>query len=199
MLVPSPKILPLWAGLFVMVAGMGGPIGFAVLIVVLPHLQQEVAPVASVAGRLHPPSASAILHRATLSATHWNRIIISEGVADDGVYAANFRIAHDPEQEDETLRTYRRYPVGATITKHHFATLADAQAWKNEEFITRMVRTESAHGPDQDPWRYERIAADGQQVVEGFADQPSVRIQCAGCHVNAAQRDFIFTTHLGDD
>ena len=191
----SPKIIPLWLGLAVMFAGIGGPIGFVVLIVALPHMQQQEAPTA---GGRRPP-ATEILHQATLSATHWNRIIVSEGVADGGVYAANYRIAHDPEQEDETLRIYRRYPIGATITKHHFATLADAQAWKSEEFLTRMVRTESGHGPNQDPWRYERIAADGQHIIEGFADLPSVQMQCASCHANAVQRDFIFTTHLGDD
>lgn len=191
----SPKILPLWLGLCVMVAGMGGPIGFAVLIVALPHLQQ-VRPPASL---LLPPHKASILHHATISATHWGRAIVTAGEVEDGVYAANYRTAHDPEQEVETLRLYRRYPAGAIITKHHFATLADAQGWKNEEFITRMVRTPVGHGPDQDPWRYERIAADGEHVVDGFADQPQVRALCAGCHANAQQRDFIFTTHLGDD
>ena len=192
---PSPKILPLWAGLFVMVAGMGGPIGFAVLIVALPHLQQVAPP----AGLQRPPPETLILYNAVISATHWSRAIVTAGEAEGGVYAANYRTANDPQQEDEALRLYRRYPAGAIITKHHFATLADAKAWKDEEFITRMVRTDVGHGPDQDPWRYERIAADGQHEVEGFADQPQVRALCAGCHANAQKRDFIFTTHLGDD
>jgi hypothetical protein len=176
-----------------LVAGLGLPFGLTALI--FTHQPVTHAFTTTTAA----PSAPALttVHDPLPSPTHWNQIIVTRLRDDGGAYAANFAIAHDPEVEDELARRYRRYPVGAVVDKAHYADLARARTGAPPDFSTRMVRTASPHGIAADPWRYERIAADGRIELAGMADDAPVRQQCADCHANAANRDFIFHAHLG--
>ena len=179
--------MPLGKCLALMVLGVGGPIGFVLLVIVPPLLHAKST-----------ASAAVVLHAPVLSPTHWNLEIVSEAEGDQGTYAANYRSARNPEVENEAERTYLAYPVGTIISKHHFKDLKAARAKTDELFITRMIRTAAKHGLQQDPWRYQRVASDGEIQLDGFADAPVVQAQCAACHANVEQRDFIFAHHLGD-
>ncbi len=168
-----------------MAMGLGGPIGFVVLIC----LGVQPRPPAAV------DDGMTVMHQPVLSPTHWNMAIVTRAHGDGGTYAANYATANDADEEDESKRIFRHYPVGCEIAKSHYADLAAARDGGALVFITRMVRTATGHGPADDPWIYERVGANGQPTLSGFADHPAVRTQCSACHENARARDFIFTTH----
>jgi hypothetical protein len=184
---PTTGVMSFGTCLSLLVLGLGGPLGFVALVIVLPLLHAR-----------HGEPVLTKLHAPVLSPTHWNLVIVSEAQADQGTYASNFRSAQDPEMENEAERNYRAYPVGTVISKHHFQDLKTARANADELFITRMIRTAATHGQQHDPWRYQRIAVGGEIQLDGFADAPAIQAQCAACHANAERRDFIFAHHLGD-
>jgi hypothetical protein len=129
-----------------------------------------------------------LLYGPVYSASHWQHTILTYASDDAGVYAANFLIAQDPEHENEVERNFEPYPPGAHLIKEHLG--ADSSA--PPMFSTSMIRTTVPHGPDDDPWLYERREADGTVSLHGYADNPLVRAQCASCHQNAQRRDFVF-------
>lgn len=180
---------------------LGVPIGLVVLIVAKPALGESSA-AASGPAMAKAKARSLPVHAPVLSPTHWNRYIVTRTDDDGGVYARNYAIAHDEGAgeavENEEERIFIPYPVGAVVSKEHFPDAKTAAKGESLEFVTRMVRTASAHGTAGDMWRYERLDADGRMVFSGFADDPMVRQQCATCHENAQHRDFIFHNHFGD-
>jgi len=87
--------------------------------------------------------------------------------------------------------------VGARIWKEHFGK--PEAATLQSVYVTTMVKTGSAHGKAKDPWSYEKTDASGKRLLSGFADDPVVNTECADCHEGAHSRDFIYSSHLGDE
>ena len=97
------------------------------------------------------------------------------------------------EEEDETEPNFIMYPVGTVFLKEHFIS----NKGKPDLAIstTLMIKKKPGFDPKNGDWEYLQFTKEGVQTIRGKADEPAVKINCADCHKNMAERDYVFATH----
>lgn len=140
-----------------------------------------------------------------LSSLHWNQFVSIFINQSPNIYRNNYleylRSSQDDwdddwDDEDEegkqTQSKFKAYPVGTVIAKEGF----DSSKGKpgNALFISIMRKREKGYDSANGDWEYLQFDPNGQTLLKGKATQKDVQAQCASCHLNVADRDFIFSS-----
>lgn len=138
-----------------------------------------------------------------LSSLHWNQFVAVFINQSEEIYRNNYieylRSSQDDwddededEEETETTSQFKAYPVGTIVAKEGF----DSSEGKpgNATFISIMRKREKGFDSANGDWEYLQFDANGQTLLKGKATQTNVQTQCAACHVNVADRDYVFST-----
>lgn len=138
-----------------------------------------------------------------LSSLHWNQFVAVFINQSEDVYRNNYieylRTSQDDwddededEEETETVSKFKPYPVGTIVVKEGF----DSSQGKPGEalFISIMKKREKGFDTANGDWEYMQFDPRGKTMLKGKATKANVQAQCAGCHLNVADRDYVFST-----
>jgi hypothetical protein len=140
------------------------------------------------------------------SGLHWNQFIslsmnkgIKEYKKNYALYLQSFLEDDDDEDEDEeetsaTQSKYKTYPVGTTIVKENY--LSDQGKPGDLSSVTVMHKREKGFDTGAGDWEYFQFGSDGQLFFRGGSKKLVVKHSCHSCHMNVAERDFVFATML---
>ncbi len=146
------------------------------------------------------------------SGLHWNQFIslsMNKGIKE---YKNNYAIylqsflnddEDDEDEDDEEENTeqtatakpgYKTYPIGTTIVKENY--LSDQGKPGDLSSITVMHKREKGFDTGSGDWEYLQFGADGKLFFRGGSEKLVVKHSCHSCHMNVAERDFVFATML---
>lgn len=142
------------------------------------------------------------------SGLHWNQFIslsMNKGIKE---YKHNYSLYlqsflndddedDDEEEEEENAAAqpkYKTYPVGTTIVKENY--LSDKGKPGALSSITVMHKREAGFDKASGDWEYLQFGADGKLFFRGNSSKLVVKHSCHSCHMNVAERDFVFATML---
>ena len=138
-----------------------------------------------------------------LSALHWNQFVTIFVNQSADIYRHNYleylRVTQDDydEEEDENedgdiISRFKSYPVGTIIAKEGY----DSSNGKPgiPLFIVMMKKHPPGYDPKFGDWEYMKFTADGKTLLQGKSSEPQVNAQCAQCHINVGDRDYIFSS-----
>ncbi len=130
-----------------------------------------------------------------LSGLHWHNFISIYTNIGTKVYRNNYfayieQLAND--MEDEEQQSFLVYPVKTILIKENY----NKRDKKPDQplFLTIMVKREKGYDPDNGDWEYIKSNVDGDILVQGNSQDKEVYEQCASCHINISDRDYIFST-----
>jgi|GEM_PF-2352933 len=101
----------------------------------------------------------------------------------------------DDEDTEEILDCsfpYQKYQVGTIILKENY--LLKKGIPKEPVSITLMIKRQSGYDEQGGNWQYLQFDSRGEILVEGSKQKKAIQQQCANCHMNIHDRDFIFST-----
>ena len=128
------------------------------------------------------------------SGLHWEQFVVIYTNHGERAYRNNFlefsAWFDDPEDEDNQPE-YFTYPVGTIFIKENYQMLNGKPA--DPKSITVMVKHPQGYDAEGGNWEYMQFSVNGQQMIKGSRKDKTVKQQCAGCHQNVADRDFIFS------
>lgn len=139
-----------------------------------------------------------------LSALHWNQFVavFTNQAAD--IYRNNYleyvRTSQDDYDEDEEeededgniITKYKPYPEGTVIIKEGFSSSEGKPG--APIFIVLMKKHPKGYDTTNGDWEYMKFTSDGSEIMRGKASDPAVAAQCANCHINVADRDYVFSS-----
>lgn len=140
-----------------------------------------------------------------LSSLHWNQFVAVFINQSPEVYRANYveylRTSQDDyddwdedEEEGTPTNNFKSYPVGTIVAKEGFTSHEGKPGLPT--FLVLMKKHPKGYDDANGNWEYLKFAPDGQELLKGSAKDPRVMAECAGCHINVADRDYIFSTFL---
>jgi hypothetical protein len=141
-----------------------------------------------------------------LSSLHWNQFIAVFINQSPDIYRKNhieyLRTSQDDwddDDEDEEeegsgaeKNNYKTYPVGTMIAKEGYTS--DKGKPGDPTFLVIMKKREPGYDPKSGNWEYMKFTTDGKTLLRGKGSEPHIMAECANCHINVAERDYIFTT-----
>lgn len=146
-------------------------------------------------------------HRLTgfeYSGLHWQQFVaiyVNKGVdiyRDNYLaYLSLYREDEDEDDEDEdedTSHTFREYELGTIFLKENY--LADSGQPGLPSSLTMMIKREAGYDDKNGNWEYLQTDIKGNVIMQGDANNPVIKQVCSGCHMNMAERDYIFSTFL---
>ncbi|MFT4925984.1 MAG: hypothetical protein ACI8WB_002079, partial [Phenylobacterium sp.] len=101
----------------------------------------------------------------------------------------------DEEEEDddgEVVSKFKSYPVGTMIAKEGFTSHQGKPG--DPTFLVIMKKHKKGYDPTNGNWEYMQFTTDGKTMLRGKGSDPAITTQCAGCHINVADRDFVFSS-----
>jgi hypothetical protein len=137
-----------------------------------------------------------------LSSLHWNQFVAVFINQAPEVYRNNYleyiKTSQDDydedEDEDEETETsqYMNYPIGTMLAKEGFMSHQGKPS--DPTFLVVMRKNKPGYDAKYGDWQYFKFATDGTTLLQGNSQNPAVMSECAGCHINVAERDYIFTS-----
>ena len=142
-----------------------------------------------------------------LSSLHWNQFVAVFINQNPEIYRVNYleylRTSQDDyddddddeEEEDEDApvkNNFKTYAIGTMVAKEGYTSHQGKPGLPT--FLVMMKKHPKGYDDNNGNWEYMKFSTDGQTLLRGKASQPQVQIECAGCHVNVADRDYIFGT-----
>lgn len=132
------------------------------------------------------------------SGLHWQQFITVFVNKDADVYSNNYQeylryfqdSDEDEDEEDIAEPKFKTYSPGTVVMKENF--LSKDGIPSSALTLTFMIKREPGYDPENGDWEYVQSAKDGQIILAGNAKDPTVKQVCANCHVNIADRDYIF-------
>lgn len=133
-----------------------------------------------------------------VSGLHWQQWIVvyaSPKYAD--TYRHNRKLWCDQFSADELAGTtandkYGPYAPGTVLVKESFSG-PDAKHL-SPVFLAMMLKREPGFDTKHGDWEYMRVAPDGEVLMRGSLKDPVTRETCGSCHLNVAERDYVFAT-----
>ena len=130
------------------------------------------------------------------SALHWNQSIVVLINQSESVYRHNYltymkQLEDDFDDEDEIQ--FETYPTGTVLLKEHYAIQVGQPV--TGLTVALMIKRQPGYAPDHGDWQYVQFSASGQLMIDGRGSDPLVWAQCASCHQNIAERDFVFHSY----
>lgn len=135
------------------------------------------------------------------SGLHWNQFIVvylSQGAdAYRNNYSEYLRYYQDyDEDEDEeeiAEPSFKFYPTGTVVLKENF--IADNGTPNTPISVTMMIKHEDGYDPQAGNWEYVQFDPAGNVILKGNSQDAVVNKACANCHINIADRDYIFANY----
>jgi len=130
------------------------------------------------------------------SGLHWQQFIavyINQGA---NVYANNYaeylRLYQDADEDetDELTPAFKTYQPGTIVLKENFG--ASNGSPDTPLTITMMLKREPGYDPQYGDWQYVQFDKNAEIILSGKAQDPMVKPMCGNCHMNIAERDYIF-------
>lgn len=133
------------------------------------------------------------------SGLHWQQFIaiyINQG---QNLYRHNYLeyLAHyqdwdddEDEGEMEAGPNFKAYQPGTVVLKENFA--ASHGSPDTALTITMMIKRQPGYDSQFGDWEYVQFDAKGNMLLAGNTSDPAVKQNCSNCHVNVAERDYIF-------
>jgi hypothetical protein len=88
------------------------------------------------------------------------------------------------------------YPDGTMIAQEGYTSHEGKPGVPT--FVVFMKKHPKGYDDKNCNWEYMKFSADGQTLLRGKASDPAVATQCSGCHMNVADRHYVFgTTYSG--
>ncbi|MDJ0842596.1 MAG: cytochrome P460 family protein [Acidobacteriota bacterium] len=130
------------------------------------------------------------------SALHWNQSIIVFINQNEHIYRHNYltymKLLND-DYDDEDEIQFKTYTPGTILLKEHYSIQMGQPV--TGLTIAMMIKREPGYAPDHGDWQYVQFSATGEVIMDGNAGNPVVKEQCASCHQNIAERDFVFHSY----
>ena len=139
-----------------------------------------------------------------LSSLHWNQFVAIFINQSPEVYRNNYveylRTSQDDydEEEDEDENgdpkpsKFKQYPVGTMLAKEGYSSHKGKPG--EPTFLVIMKKREKGYDPASGNWEYMQFAPDGTTMLRGKGSEPTIAKLCSGCHINVADRDYIFSS-----
>lgn len=132
------------------------------------------------------------------SGLHWQQFITVYLNQDDKVYKHNYseylRYYQDfdeDEDEDEIEEpNFKSYSPGTIVLKENFG--ASNGSPDTPLTVTMMIKHKPGYDPEHGDWEYVQFDKAGNIILQGKAKDPVVNQVCGSCHINIADRDYIF-------
>lgn len=132
------------------------------------------------------------------STMHWgqNVRVFMNGNVD--VYVHNYRLLQALWSDDigvlDDRIDYWDYPRGAVLVKENFVPvgLSDYRPLT----LTVMIKREPGYDPQYGDWEYLQSDVKGNVLLRGNSQDDAVRSACMGCHINVAERDYVYSINL---
>jgi len=133
-----------------------------------------------------------------LSGLHWNQFVVIYTSSGLKTYKRNFyehlkQIEADDEDEEYDPE-YKTYPVGSVMLKENYLTNEGRPG--KPTTLTLMIKRKPGFYPQGGDWEYIETDINGKIIIKGNGGDTAVKKRCASCHINIADRDYIFSTFL---
>ena len=130
------------------------------------------------------------------SGLHWDQFVVIYAKESQPIYQYNYlefvrtALSEDDEEDDSTPE-FKQYNRGDIILKENY----DKQQGRpgNPVSLTYMIKREAGYDQENGNWEYVQLDLQGNTMMRGNTTNPKVKALCFGCHVNIAERDFIFS------
>lgn len=96
------------------------------------------------------------------------------------------------EDEDECISVFRFFPKGTIVLKENY--LLHEGVPQQPLTVTMMAKEANDDENPENNWKYIQFDKDGKILISGKASDPAVQSNCAECHQNMMDRDYIFST-----
>ncbi len=140
------------------------------------------------------------------SGLHWNQFISIYVNQSSEIYINNYfkylkeyhyefddEFVDDMKKINQSMPTdFKKYPVGTVFIKENY-TSQEGSPTKAEN-LTIMIKHRPGYDPENGDWEYLLNDLDGQIIMRGKMSAPEINSNCANCHNNIRDRDFIFST-----
>jgi len=100
----------------------------------------------------------------------------------------------DEEDEDESEQVFKAYPDGTVFLKENYQSKQGKPGEPSS--LTLMIKKQAGFDTQGGDWEYLQSDVAGNIIMQGSAQDPQIKKACADCHMNMAERDYIFSTFL---
>ena len=100
----------------------------------------------------------------------------------------------DEEEEDAAEQVFKAYPDGTIFLKENY--LAHQGKPGEPSSLTLMIKRQAGFDTQGGDWEYLQSDVAGNTIMQGSSQDPEIKNACADCHMNMAERDYIFSTFL---
>jgi hypothetical protein len=128
------------------------------------------------------------------SGLHWNQRVMIYINRYDDVYRSNHDIYRKSlaDEDEEEEQHFTPYPYGTVLLKENY--IVDGQGSLKPVSVTIMMKHEKDYDPSMGDWHFVQFDPAGNMIVNGSSQNPGVKVLCASCHANIAERDYVFST-----
>lgn len=132
------------------------------------------------------------------SGLHWQQFIAIFVNKDADVYKNNYReylryyqdYDEDEDEEEVEEPAFKAYSPGTIILKENYSS--DKGIPHSAISVTMMIKHEPGYDSENGDWEYVQFATNGDLILVGNAQDETIKQVCANCHINIADRDYIF-------
>ncbi len=135
------------------------------------------------------------------SGLHWGQfvvIFVNQGVDiyknNYLAYIQNYADEDDDDEDEEDSQIFEPYKSGTIFVKENY--LSDGGHPSTPFTLTIMKKHAKGYDPKNGDWEYLQSDVNGKVLLQGDANEVDVHKQCAECHQNMAERDYIFSTYF---
>ena len=131
------------------------------------------------------------------SGLHWNQFIVVYSNLGNETYRNNYseylRYYQDYDEDEPKQPNFASYPTGTIVLKENF--LASKGLPKVPLSVTMMIKREAGYDTQVGNWEYVQFDPKGKVMLKGNSQDAVVKKACANCHINIADRDYIFSNY----
>lgn len=132
------------------------------------------------------------------SGLHWQQFVVIYINKDAQIYSDNFKeyvkYYQDLDEYDEdelTVPEFKHYSEGTIVLKENFG--ADNGSPDVPLSVTMMIKREAGYDTENGDWEYVQFTPAGKVTLSGNSSNKAISAACSNCHINIAERDYIFT------
>jgi len=135
---------------------------------------------------------------------HWNNYVVIYVNKGAEIYRTNYleylRLYRNEDDEDEDEYDedegesilFKNYELDTVFIKENYSSVNNMP--NTPLSLTIMIKRESGYDPKGGDWEYIQLATTGEQIMQGNTTNPVINQECAKCHSNMRERDYIFST-----
>jgi hypothetical protein len=130
------------------------------------------------------------------SGLHWRQFIVIYVNKNSDVYHRNYAEyvrLYLSEDTENTKSEFQPYEEGTIFLKEHYNVKKGVP--KEPLTITMMIKHPAGYDPQRGDWEYVQFDASGNILMNGPSAAGKIWLNCAECHSNMKERDYIFSTY----